>query len=43
MVTVVGVFLALAQLCGLFTLSRSAQAAHPASAAPLPGKVAKGS
>ena len=43
MVTVVGASLALAQICGLFTLRRSAQAPHTAPSEPLPGKPAKGS
>ena len=43
MVAVVGASLALAQICGLFTLRRSVQVPHTAPAAPLPGKPAKGS
>jgi len=42
MVAVVGASLALAQICGLLTLRRSAQASHTMPAAPLPGKAAKG-
>jgi DHA1 family bicyclomycin/chloramphenicol resistance-like MFS transporter len=43
MVAVVGASLALAQLCGLFTLRQSAQMPHPAPAAALSGEAAEGS